>query len=52
LAIALVPHLIAIMVGIIFGLDPIITVSINGGSEILAELYSSHLPTENLPETF
>jgi len=38
LAIAIVPNLFAVGVGVIFGLDPIIAVLLNGGSAILAEL--------------
>ncbi len=40
LAIATIPNLIAVSVGVIWGLDPIIAVIINGGSAIWAELNS------------
>jgi hypothetical protein len=44
LAIALVPNLFAVGAGLIFGLDPLLAVAINGGTAILAELYSSRQP--------
>ncbi|MDV3002094.1 MAG: hypothetical protein N5P05_003700 [Chroococcopsis gigantea SAG 12.99] len=40
LAIATIPNLIAVSIGVIWGLDPLIAVMINGGSAILAELNS------------
>jgi hypothetical protein len=41
LAIALVPNLFTVGAGVIFGLDPLLAVAINGGTAILAELYSA-----------
>ncbi|ACK68682.1 Cation transport ATPase-like protein [Gloeothece citriformis PCC 7424] len=40
LAIAIIPNLMAVSIGVIFGLNPIIAVMINGGSAILAEFKS------------
>ncbi|WP_013334278.1 HMA2 domain-containing protein [Gloeothece verrucosa] len=40
LAIAILPNLVAVSLGVAFGLNPIIAVMINGGSAILAELNS------------
>lgn len=44
LALAIVPNLMSVGVGVIFGLDPIIAVIINGGAAILAELNSLRSP--------
>lgn len=44
LAIAIIPNLVAVTVGVVFGLNPIIAVLINGGCAILAELNSIRPP--------
>jgi hypothetical protein len=41
LAIALVPNLLTVGAGVIFGIEPLLAVAINGGAAILAELYSA-----------
>ncbi|MEG3439380.1 hypothetical protein V0288_19795 [Pannus brasiliensis CCIBt3594] len=45
LAIALVPNLFAVGTGVLFGLDPLLAVSLNGGAAILAELHSARSPS-------